>query len=88
MDEHTTKCDIETGRNKDEFKHIVPPNLKQKQGTSLVESPILLWREIPMSWGTTTDSMTPEINLSQYARTVRKSNTKGYRIVPYFGRFK
>ena len=32
---------------------------------------------------TTTDSMTPEINLSQYTRAVSKYNTKGYRIVPY-----
>ena len=32
-----------------------------------VESPILLRREIPMAWGTTTDNLTPEINLSQYA---------------------
>ena len=28
---------------------------------------VLLRREIPMAWGTTTDSLTPEINLSQYA---------------------
>ena len=27
----------------------------------------MLRREIPMAWGTTTDSYTPEINLSQYA---------------------
>ena len=33
--------------------------------------------------GTTVDSMTPEINISQYSRIVIKSNTKGYRIVPY-----
>ena len=38
--------------------------------------------------GTTTDSMTPEINLSQYTREVSKSNTKGYRIVPYSRRLK
>ena len=34
---------------------------------SPAESPILLWREIPMAWGTTIDSLTPEINLFQYA---------------------
>ena len=33
---------------------------------SPVESPILLRREIPMAWGTTTDSLTPEINPFQY----------------------
>ena len=27
--------------------------------------------------------LTLEINISQYARTISKSNTKGYRIVPY-----
>ena len=27
----------------------------------------LLRREIPMSWGTTTDNLTPEINIFQYA---------------------
>ena len=26
----------------------------------------LLWREIPMAWGTTTNSLTPEINPFQY----------------------
>ena len=35
--------------------------------------------------GTTIDSMTPEIKISQSARTVSKSNTKGYRIIPYSG---
>ena len=38
--------------------------------------------------GTTTESMTPKINLSQYARALIKSNTKGYKIVPYFRRLK
>ena len=33
--------------------------------------------------GTTTYSTTPEINISQYEREVRKYNTKGYRIVSY-----
>ena len=35
------------------------------------ESPILLQREIPMAWGTTTDSLTPEINPFQYAREIK-----------------
>ena len=32
---------------------------KQKQIISPVESAILLWRNIPMAWGTTIDSLTP-----------------------------
>ena len=51
MDEHTTKCDIETGRNKEQVKHIVHPNPKEKQGTSPAESTILLRRKLPMAWG-------------------------------------
>ena len=35
--------------------------------------------------GTTTDNMTPKMNLSQYAREISKSNTKGYRIIPHSG---
>ena len=38
--------------------------------------------------GTTANNMTPEINPFQYARVVKSSNTKGYRIVPYSGRLK
>ena len=38
---------------------------------------LLLQREIPMAWGTTTDSLTPEINSFQYAREIKISNTKG-----------
>ena len=51
MDEHTTKCDTETRRNKDQVKQIVSPNPKEKQGTSLVESPILLRRETSYGLG-------------------------------------
>ena len=66
MVEHPIKCNTETRRNKEQVKNInpiVPADPKEKQGTSPVESPILLRREIPMAWGTTT----AEINLSQYA---------------------
>ena len=35
------------------------------------DSPILLQREIPMAWGTTTDSFTPEINPFQYAIEIK-----------------
>ena len=30
MDEHTTKCDIEMGKNREKVKHIVHPNPKEK----------------------------------------------------------
>ena len=74
MNAHTIKCNTETRRNKEQvnnIKHIVPPNPKDTKGTSPVESPILLRREIPMAWGTTTDSLTPEINPFQYAREIK-----------------
>ena len=31
----------------------------------------VLWREIPMAWGTTIDSLTPEINPFLYARETK-----------------
>ena len=74
MDEHNIKRNTETRRNKEQannIKHIVPPNPNKKQGTSPAESPIMLRREIPMAWGTTTDSLTPEINLFQYAIEIK-----------------
>ena len=58
------------------IKHIVPPNPKDKQGTSPVESPILLRREIPMAWGTTIDNLTPEINPFLYARETKQLTLK------------
>ena len=86
MDKHTIKCNIEIRRNKNEvenIKHIVPPNPNEKQGTSPAESPILLWIEIPMAWGTTTDCLTPEINPFLYARETKNLTPKGSRFVPY-----
>ena len=71
MDEHTIKCNKETRRNKEQannIKHIVPPNPKEKQGTSPAESPILLRRKLPMTQGTTIDRVTAEINPFLYAR--------------------
>ena len=41
-----------------------------------MELPILLWREIPMTWGTTTDSLTPEINPFLYAREIEYPTLK------------
>ena len=40
------------------------------------ESSILLWREIPMAWGTTTNSLTPEINPFLYAREIKQLTLK------------
>ena len=74
MDEHTIKCNTKIGRNREQvnnIEHIVPQNPKQKQGTSPAESPILLRREIPMAWGTTTDNLTLEINPLQYAIEIK-----------------
>ena len=79
MDEHTIKCNTETRRNKVQvknIKHIVPPNPKEKQGTSPVELPILLRREIPMDWSTTTDILNLEINPSLYARETKHITLK------------
>ena len=74
MDEHNIKCNTESRRNKEQVnntRHIVQPNPKSKQETSPAESPILLQREMPMAWGTTTDSLTPEINPFQYERETK-----------------
>ena len=32
---------------------------------------VVLWREIPMAWGTTIDNLTPKINPFQYAREIK-----------------
>ena len=37
---------------------------------------VLLRREIPMAWGTTTDSLTPEINPFLYAREIKQLTRK------------
>ena len=74
MDEHTIKCNIGTRRNKEKVKNIkpiVPPNPKDRQGTSPAKFSILLRREISMAWGTTIDNLTPEINHLQYAIEIK-----------------
>ena len=76
MDEHTITCNTETGRNREKVKNIKPiVPIKTPKGkmtrNSPAESPILLRREIPMAWGTTTDSLTPEINPFQYAIEIK-----------------
>ena len=63
MDEHTIKCDTEMGKNIEQvnnIKHIVPPNLKEKQGVSPVWSPILLQRKLPMAWGVPQQTEKPQ----------------------------
>ena len=80
MDEHTIKGDTEMWRNKkkvNNIKHIVPPNPKEKQGTSPVWSPILLQRKLPMAWGVTqqTEKLWKSIP-SQYAREIKHLTLK------------
>ena len=91
MDEHTIKCNTETRRNKEKvnnIKHIVPLNPKEKQGTSPAELPILLRREIPMAWGTTTDNFDSRNQSFPICNRNKMSNTKGSDLVPYSGRLK
>ena len=66
----------EKQRASQEYQAHCAPNPKKIQGTSPVESPILLWREIPMAWGTTTNNLTPEINPSQYAIEIKYPTLK------------
>ena len=63
-------------RASQEYQAHCPPNPKEKQGTSPVWSPILLRREIPMAWGTTTNRLTPEINPFLYARETKHLTLK------------
>ena len=89
MDEHTIKYNPETKRNKEHvnnIKHIVPPKPKETKGTAPLESPIMLQREIPMAWGTTIDRETTKFNPFPICKRNTKSNTKGYRNIPYSGR--
>ena len=48
---------------------IKPP--KEMIRNSPVWSPILLWRKLPMAWGTTIDRVTAEINTFPYAREIK-----------------
>ena len=41
----------------------------------------LLQREIPMAWGTITDSLTPEINPFQYAREIKYLTLKDQNLI-------
>ena len=68
-------CPQTRHRNKKEqFKYIECREINPQRKTtrnSPAESPTLLRREIPMAWGTTTDSLTPEINPFQYAIEIK-----------------
>ena len=80
MDEHSIKCNTKTRRNKDKvnkIKHIMPPDPKETQGTSLVWSLILLQRKIPMAWGVPqqTEKLQKSIP-SQYAREIKHLTLK------------
>ena len=68
-------------RSQDEFRKAKPPTFDGEIKT-------VLRREIPMAWGTTTDSSTSEINLSPICNRNKISNTKGSDFVPYSGRLK
>ena len=46
----------------------------------------VLRREISMAWGTTIDSLTPEINHFPICKRNQTTNTKGSQFVPYSGR--
>ena len=80
MDEHIIKYDTETGRNREQvnkIKHIVSPNPKEKQGTSLVWSPIMLQRKLPMAWGVRQQIEKPQKSIpSQYVREIQHLTLK------------
>ena len=46
---------------------------------------LILQREIPMAWGTTTDNLTPEINHFLYAREIKQLTLKDLDLylIPY-----
>ena len=74
-----SRIDTKTQRTESNSSTLCTQSPNNKQGTSLVESQILLRRETLYVLGcTTTDWMTPEINHFQYARAIKAYNTKGY----------
>ena len=87
MDEHTIKCDTETGRNREQvnnIKHIVPPKPQRK--TRNVPNMVANFVTEKTSYGlgcTTTDRETVEINPFPIFKRNKTSNTKGSRNVPY-----
>ena len=64
---------IQKQRNKRNSRTLNADKNPQRTTTrkSPTEPPILLWREIPMAWGTTIDILTPEINPFLYARETK-----------------
>ena len=74
MDEHTIKCNIETRRNKEKVNNIKPivpanPQIKTRNIPSRVANSVM--ERNSMALGTTTDSLTPEINHFLYARETK-----------------
>ena len=93
MDEHTIKCNTKTKRNKEQVNNIKPiVPIKTPKGkmtrNSPVELPFLLRREIPMAWGTTTDSYDSRNQSFPICNRNKMSNTKGSDLIPYSGRLK
>ena len=93
MDKHTIKCDTEIGRNQEQVNNIKPiVPIKTAKGKmtrkSPAESPILLRREIPMAWGTTTDNFDSRNQSFPICNRNKMFNTKGSDLVPYCGRLK
>ena len=74
MDRHTIKCDIEIGRNQEQFnniKPIVPPTPNKNKGhpqrsRQFCYGEKFLWLGVPQQ-----TALTPEINLSQYAVEIK-----------------
>ena len=64
--------------------HCAPKPQTKTRNTPIGVANSVMERKFLWLRGTTTNNMKPEINLSQYVRIVRKSNTKGYRIIPYY----
>ena len=61
----------EKQRESQEYQAHCARKSQIKKGRSPAELPILLRREIPMVWGTTTDNLNPEINPFQYAIEIK-----------------
>ena len=84
MGKHAARPDKETEKSRAIQVHWIPK--PQRKTTRTLPNEVansVTERNFLWLGGTKTDSMTPEINISQYARIVTKYNTMGYRIVPY-----
>ena len=77
---HALRPDTETIEKRAIQSHWMPieNSLRTTTRNSPSESPILLRREIPMAWGTTTDSLTSKINPFQYAIEIKYLTLKDH----------